>query len=86
VQKSRENPLENILSIVSFVVRVVNFFKSDEKSDRSIDIFSTNQDAPFWIFFDKIDTPHLWKFWWISNVMIFKKEDLEEHFFCCSLK
>jgi hypothetical protein len=37
-------------------LRVVNF-KSDEKSDRSIDIFSTNQNAPFWRIFHKIDMP-----------------------------
>jgi hypothetical protein len=41
-----------------WTIRVVNF-KSDEKSDHSIDIFSTNQNAPFWRIFDKIDMPHL---------------------------
>jgi hypothetical protein len=55
-----------------------------------IDIFATNQDAPFWKIFDKIHMPHLWKIWqkiwWISDVLIFKKEDLEEYFFCRSLK
>jgi hypothetical protein len=39
-----------------WTLRVVNF-ESDEKSDRSIDIFSTNQNAPFWRIFNKIDTP-----------------------------
>jgi hypothetical protein len=32
-------------SVDLFPIRVVNF-KSDEKSDWSIDIFSTNQNAP----------------------------------------
>jgi hypothetical protein len=58
-----------------WTLRVVNF-KSDEKSDHSIDIFSTNQNAPFWRIFNKIDKPTYlwkirWKIWWICDVLIF---------------
>jgi hypothetical protein len=41
---------------------VVNF-KSDEKSDRWIDIFQPIRMLHFEEIFHKIDTPRLWKIW-----------------------